>query len=75
MDKKLQEEHWCDHVPTLVWPCADTGVTMCQHWCDHVPKAVETIHEGNATALLNLQEKSDRTIPNNKPNIINHNNE
>jgi hypothetical protein len=46
-----------------------------EHWCKHVPKSVETNHEGNATTLLNLQVKTDRTIPNNKPNIIIRNNE
>ena len=38
-------------------------------------EAVETIHEGKATTFLNLQVKTDRTIPNNKPNIIIRNNE
>ena len=41
-----------------------------KHWYDHVPKSVETIHEGGVTILWNLQVRNDRTIPNNKPNII-----
>ena len=40
-----------------------------------MPKSVKTIHEGNATTLLNLQVKTDRIIPNNKLNITIRNNE
>ena len=46
-----------------------------EHWCDHVAKPVETNHVGNATTLLNLQVKTGRTIPSNKPNNIIRNNE
>jgi hypothetical protein len=45
---------------TLVWTCG---------------KTVETSHEGNPTTLLNLQVKTDKIIPNHKPNIIICNNE
>ena len=37
---------------------------------DHVPKSVETSHEGKVTILWNQQVQIDRTIPNNKPDII-----
>jgi hypothetical protein len=37
---------------------------------EHVPKSVETIQGGKATILWNQQVEIDRTIPNNKPDII-----
>jgi hypothetical protein len=46
-----------------------------ERWCAHVAKSIETNHEGKATTLLNLQVKTDRTIPSNKLNIIIRNNE
>jgi len=39
-------------------------MTMCQN-------SEETIHEGKVTTLWNQQVRTDRTIPNNKPDIIN----
>jgi len=35
-----------------------------------VPKSIETIQGGKATILWNQQTQTDRTIPNNKPDII-----
>jgi len=35
-----------------------------------VPKSVETSQGGKVTILWNQQVQTDRTIPNNKPNII-----
>jgi len=40
-----------------------------------VPKSVETSQEGNVTILWNQQVQTDRTIPNNKPDIIIRDNE
>jgi hypothetical protein len=37
---------------------------------EHVPKSVETSQEGKVTILLNQQVQTDRTIPNNEPDII-----
>ena len=39
-------------------------------WCEHVPKLVETSREGEVTMSWNQQVQTDRTIPNNKPDII-----
>jgi hypothetical protein len=39
------------------------------HWYKHVPKSVETGQGGNVTILWNQQVRTDRTIPNNKPDI------
>jgi len=39
-------------------------------WYDHVPKSVETSHEGKVKILRIQQVQTDRTIPNNKPDII-----
>jgi len=41
-----------------------------QHWYGHLPKSVATSHEGKVTILWNQQVRTDRTIPNNKSNII-----
>jgi hypothetical protein len=41
-----------------------------KHWYEHVPKSIETNHDGKVTVLWNQQVQTDRTIPNNKPDII-----
>jgi flagellar hook assembly protein FlgD len=40
-----------------------------------MPKSVETSQEGKVTILWNQQVQTDRTMPNNKTDIIIHNNE
>jgi hypothetical protein len=42
---------------------------------EHVPKSVETSQGGKVTILWNQQVHTDRTIPNNKPDIIIRDNE
>ena len=54
--------------------CKETGVQLDKkHSYEHVPKSVETIQGGNSrrqvTILWNQQVQTDRTIPNNKPDI------
>jgi hypothetical protein len=46
-----------------------------KHWYKHVSKSVETGQGGNVTILWNQQVQTDRTIPNNKPDIIIRDNE
>jgi len=46
-----------------------------KHWYEHVPKTVETSQGGKVTILCNQQVQTDRTIPNNKPDIIIHDSE
>ena len=46
-----------------------------KHWYEHVPKSVETSPEGKVTILWNQQVQTDRTIPNNKPDITIRDNE
>jgi len=41
-----------------------------KHWYEHVPKSVDTNQGGKVTILWNQQIQSDRTIPNNRPDII-----
>jgi len=41
-----------------------------KHWYEHVPKSVVTTQGGKVTILWNQQMQTDRTIPNNKPDII-----
>jgi hypothetical protein len=46
-----------------------------KHWYEHVPKSVERSQGGKVTILWNQQIQTDRTIPNNKPDIIIRDNE
>jgi hypothetical protein len=56
--------------------CKETGVQLDKnHWYEHVPKLVETAHGCKVTILWNQQVQTDRTIPNNKPDIIIRDNE
>ena len=48
---------------------------MDKHWYEHVPKSVEISQGGKVTILWNQQIQTDRTIPNNKPDIINRDKE
>jgi hypothetical protein len=48
---------------------------MYLNWYESVPKSVETTQGGKITILWNQQVKNDRTIPNNKPDIIIRDNE
>ena len=51
--------------------CKEMGVKLdSELWYDHVLKSVETGHEGKVTILWNQQVQTDRTIRNNKPDII-----
>ena len=51
------------------------GYNWKNHWYEYVPKSVERSQGGNVTILWNQQVQTDRTIPNNKPDIIIRNNE
>jgi len=56
--------------------CKETGVQLGKnHWYEHVPKSVETSPGGKVTILWNQQVQTDRTIPNNKLDIIIRDNE
>jgi hypothetical protein len=46
-----------------------------KHWYEHVPELVETSQGGKVALSWTQQVKTDRTIPNNKPDIIIHDNE
>ena len=46
-----------------------------ERWYDHVPKLDETSCQGKVTILWHQQVQSNRTIPNNKLDIINCDNE
>jgi len=54
----------------------ETGVQLdTKHWYEHVPKSVETSQGGKVTILWNQQVQTDRTILDNKPDIIIRDNE
>jgi hypothetical protein len=56
--------------------CKETGVQLYKkHWYEHVPKSIETGQGGKVTILWSQQVQTDRTIPNNKPDIIIRDNE
>ena len=46
-----------------------------KHRYEHVPKSVETSQGGKVTILWNQQVQTDRTVTNNKPDIIVRDNE
>jgi len=46
-----------------------------RHWYEHVPKSVENSQAGKVTILWNQQVQTDRTSPNNKPDVIIRDNE
>jgi len=46
-----------------------------EHWHELVPKLAERRHEVKLTVLRNKIVQTDRTIPNNKPDIIIRDNE
>jgi 5-methylcytosine-specific restriction endonuclease McrA len=51
--------------------CKKIGVQLDKkHWYGHVPKSVVTTQRGKVTILWKQQVQTDRTIPNNKPDII-----
>ena len=55
----------------LILICKELGIKLDnEHRYDHVPKSVETSHEGKVTTLWNQQVRTDRTIPNNKPDTM-----
>ena len=56
--------------------CKETGAQFDKkYWYEHVPKSVETSQRGKVTILWDQQVQTDRTIPNNKPDIIIRDNE
>jgi len=46
------------------------GTIGQKQWYEHVPKSIETRQGGKVNILWNQQVQTDRTIPNNKPDII-----
>jgi len=56
--------------------CKETGVQLDKkHWYEHVPNSVVTNQGGKVTILWNQQVQTERTILNNKPDIIIRDNE
>ena len=56
--------------------CKETAVQLDKtHRYKHVPKSVVTSQGGKVTILWNQQVQTDRTVPNNKPDIIIRDNE
>jgi hypothetical protein len=54
--------------------CAHCSLTYARNY-DNVPKSVETSHEGKVSILWSQKLRTDKTIPNNKPDIIIRDNE
>jgi hypothetical protein len=51
--------------------CKEIGMQLHKkHWYKHVPKSVVTNQGGKVTILWNQQVQTDRTVPNNKSDII-----
>jgi len=45
-------------------------IIIIKHWYEHETNSVVTNQGGKVTILWNQQVQTDRTIPNNKPDII-----
>ena len=63
--------------------CAQLHFNICKeievkldnkHWYIHILKSVKTSYEGKVTMLWNQQVRTNRSIPNNKLDIIIHDN-
>ena len=65
----------CVCTTTLQHMHGNSGEIGQKQWYEHVPKSVETSQGGKVNVLWNQQVESDRTIPNNKPDIIVRDNE
>jgi len=65
----------CVCTTTLQHMQGNRGTIGQNHRYEHVPKSVETSQGGKVTILWNQQVQTDRTIPNNKPDIIIRDNE
>jgi hypothetical protein len=51
--------------------CKELGVELdSELWYEHVLKSVETSQVGKVAILWNQQVQTDRTVPNNKPEIV-----
>ena len=51
------------------------GTIRKEHWYEHVTRLAEKGLERNAIMVWNQQVQTDRTIPNNRPDIIMHDTE
>jgi len=65
----------CVHNYTSTYASKQGYNWIKKHWYEHVPKSVETSQGGKVNILWNQKVQTDRTIPNNKPDIITHDNE
>ena len=60
---------------TLQHMQGNRGTIRQKRWYELVPKSVETSQGDKVTILWNQQVQTDRTIPNNKPDVIIRDNE
>ena len=61
----------CAQLHFNILVCKEAEVKLDKkHWYEHEPKSVETSQGSKVTILWNQQVQTDRTIPNNKPDII-----
>ena len=65
-----KKTRWSVCTTTLQHIQGKRGTIGQKHRYEHVPKSVETSHGGKVTILWNQHVQTDRTIPNNKPDII-----
>ena len=56
--------------------CKETGEQLDKkHWYEHLPNSIVTNQESKVTILWNQQVQTDKTLPNNKPDIVIRDNE
>ena len=70
---RKRHDRVCAQIHFNIWK--ETVVNLHKkHWYKHVPKSAETNKKGKVTILWNKHMQTSRTIPNNKPDIINRDN-
>jgi hypothetical protein len=76
VQEKYQEDKACDKRQPYRIIIIIIGVKLDnKHWYDHVTKSVETNNEITVIILWNQQMETNRTIPNNRPDVIIRDNE
>ena len=66
-----RHDRLCAELHFNIQICTEIGVKLDnKQQYDHALKSVETSYDGNVSVLWNQQLLTDRTIPNNKPDIV-----
>ena len=50
--------------------CKEYNIAVETNWYEHKPKAITATDDGQTTIIWNVPVRTDRTVPNNRPDII-----